>query len=965
MALDKLLDEKEFAFTVDGAKMIEKLRKFQSTDPLMYVSELVRIAAGTNPKSIRINSRKKYFSIEHDGIGMSEEELNRLLTEVFSPEDKEEAKKELEVGDKVKWDRYDGIIKELSGEVAIVDFSGTTETIEKKDLSPIKGKTLSKDPYRRLGTSIISAFSAEPERIEIETTKDGKNITAIIDDSTKEIAFYEGFRKKGTKISIVRKKSRAQSRQEIKKILQDCRYSSIPTYLGRKRINKEISIPNPIYSISFESDKGIRGAVGLQRRSKKEEHEININHSYVTFLKNGVEISTKREDGLKGRGLTAVVDSDDFNIVVSGNEIVQDNAYSRALEAINEASESLAVDLISKMGRFNSYKDNERIRKYLLQYLDMDIQRGGISSNEGDLRKIMDEPIARRLLFQTVEGEKVSLFGMYIARNNSKLYRNKKPCKIERVDKEQGLMVMLAEDEGLTEGIVSKLFPLTTYYDELVGLRKKREEEELRKLRTEKRLRKEEVRSARRQKIDAFFDSVNKYLDGYLSPVTNSGKAVTSLAGRGIKKGANFAWDLSWVMIHAGGRLMDRIDEYITSTVPSAEEIERRLEKRRAPSLERIFAPERKIKVKGAFSYAGRSTLNGIKTAGYAVWLPFKYAGLGVAAGSVALVGGIYAGAEYVGEGIAKGASYVGSAFKKDENKEEIADVGLGYGRITESKRKKPGLWSMMLQEFRERRNERARRIQSEKDTEKYQRGLLEKQFEETISEFFRRYIDKKTFVLSNEFDDEKRMLMPQQNDIVYLNGKNPHITESIEEFKKNKGSIDYFLPVLFSDTELLEGIIGKRTYGDSWRFRNERVIGIRSVIDSAYSRAHPFGIYHDDNAAFERIFPMLTEKEQKDVLGYIFTLNKEQRNERADKWLTENYKAIIEEAGMQMVGTDGKKKDLDTLTKGRVMYIPDREGKSWNSLPSLVQDYIEDREDGYNQIKEYNTKEHYEKYEN
>ncbi|MBI5148553.1 ATP-binding protein [Candidatus Pacearchaeota archaeon] len=946
MTLEKLVQEKEFAFTVDVGKMIEKLKKYQSVERYMYIPELIRSAVKAGATEIRVKNNGSTFSVEHDGVGMSEEEINRIFTEIFSSE--EEKKFEVKEGAEALFEGKKCKIRGTNHDpgngrpTANIEFEGGSRFVYADELQP--PKEMASDPYKRLGISVISALSQNPERIEIETTKNGKNINAVIDDKTNEISFYEGFRQKGTKITIKRKGSRfglLGRKGESERILNDCEYVPVPLFLNWGRVNKPLGVKRQLYSYTFDRD-GARGCISLLKGRKGKKN--NEKKGSVLFLKNGVEICEKN-NVLGGEGTQGIIDCDSFNMVLSGNQIIEDDAYKRAVNILREETNKFTIELIAKTGNIMN-QHNEEIREYLLSFLGFNLRSGTKTTIWGinfgynaydytEMGRIKESPIGNIKIFPTIEGEKISLYEMYEAYRKGNLYKNHKPMKRENEDRLKGLVVLLAEENSYTEGVLKALFSDTSNYYNFIQTRSSSRlakiQEEKKMVMDEKEAQRQLRKKIRKERIGRVYNALSNAFSVTLSPVVEYTWKATRATGReigkGIKFGAGFIYEKGLVTLtnflqkneeanrqENSDNLVHVIDSQRGYDADRAEPLPRLREREFSlPSLKGLFyiSPETRKAIKNAASSLG----SGVKTAGFyskeavriganIVWLPVKYTGLGIAAGLCATG----AGGVAIVKGAGKAAGFVG------EKTARAMDIGLDYGMVPLNAVKESGLLKKIREDFgslgdgiRERKKTRRESRKIEKLLAKEKIKENEANFIKEINRFFDVYGKKRYFTLGA--DDKTGRLCYESGGSLFLNRENPYVQDSLVRFSEDKSSIEFFIPLLTREKEVIEHNERGAYFSEHLRAK-ERLQILAGLTSDVYQKSHPFGIYHSSTELFKKIFPAISEKEQKEVIGYIFSREAANRNAEADKWLSENYAGLVEEVGMIFVGKDAERKE-------------------------------------------------------
>lgn len=473
---NKLIEEKEFAFDIDNESMLRKVKNYLLADPLDYVRELVQMGIQTGATRIDTRCLPWEFSIEDNGVGISQSEIELYLSRVF-----------------------------VSGEKS--------------------------DMYEGFAMAVISALQTGAEEIVIESRKDDNAVRFTMDRDFNMRFTPSKRRKPGTRISVKYKKSGNLIRKsrERKKVLEYCRYIPTDFRLNGKKLNPDNTLDDVIVQIEMEKD-GTRFMLGFPDNIIKSKREIEIQ-----LLRSGIHYDTWKYDlfydyprfmNERTRALKARIDSDRFNLNLSRNEIVKDDHYDRILGNLDSCIPELYVKLCEvypKLERKQKEVAELYIRKKIsLLFYAQDSRIGFRGKNDELKEALLHVPI-----FRTRDGESRDLAYIYsiYKKHGNVPFRKGKFWFLWRNEKTEGYdeILMLGED---WESDIKDIFPL---YDIEAEERAKRMEE-LKNIRSQRDLEKEKADEERKRK----FDERYKRYSSNLSPFGSTLESIVRACGRGI-----------------------------------------------------------------------------------------------------------------------------------------------------------------------------------------------------------------------------------------------------------------------------------------------------------------------------------------------------------------------------------------------------------------------------------------------
>ena len=79
----ELVEARDIAFDVDSQQMLRKTKQYLLVNKYDYVKELLRASINSKPSKIKMSTRGGDFSIRHDGEGLTREDLDLLLSNIF------------------------------------------------------------------------------------------------------------------------------------------------------------------------------------------------------------------------------------------------------------------------------------------------------------------------------------------------------------------------------------------------------------------------------------------------------------------------------------------------------------------------------------------------------------------------------------------------------------------------------------------------------------------------------------------------------------------------------------------------------------------------------------------------------------------------------------------------------------------------------------------------------------------
>lgn len=360
---DRLIEEREFAFQVDSEGMLRKVKKYLLSDPLDYVKELAAMSVLTGAKSISVRTSPWNFSIEDDGSGISQQDIESLLSRLF--------------------------IAEASG-----------------------------DEHDGFAMAVISALEGGAERVEIDSVKDNAAVHFSIDKEY-DMQFSEGDRKRpGTKVMVIRPKLAdpfklaATSRKETEKVQQSCSYLPAELRFNGKSLERKRTLEGVIAQVEVEG-KEYRLLLGLERKGSKD----GITPTPVALMRGGICYDEVKVYDNSAASLRARLDSKRFRLTLSRNEIV---LGSKEMQFITKVLDSHLDDLTLEVCKaYDGLKaeDKERAQAYLfhqaLSTLCVSSRRDYHESWQPELKTDAQRALSQMKLFRTASKNELTLMDLF------------------------------------------------------------------------------------------------------------------------------------------------------------------------------------------------------------------------------------------------------------------------------------------------------------------------------------------------------------------------------------------------------------------------------------------------------------------------------------------------------------------------------------------------------------------------
>ena len=351
-----LVEEREFAFEVDSERMLRKIKKYLLSDPMDYVREFVQMSMLTGSESIHIKNSPFSFTIEDDGEGISQSDIESLLSRLFVGGD--------------EGDAHDGF-----------------------------------------AMAVISAMEAGADKIVIESVKDGAPVRFTM-DSDYNMQFFEAKRTApGTKVVVKRHnltnyfKHRRMSSKEVEKVKEYCKYMPIDFQLNGRPIRKNKGLEDVIVQVESHHEDS-RVMLGLPKEEGMENHIVELLRGGIYYTDVSLETRNLRSVPLKAR-----VDYDKFKLNLSRNEIAlstQDKKRIRLM--LRRVVEDLTLKVCETYDKLRR-EDKERAKDYLIY--QMGANRPALDKRQLTFELIFDNEVQEALanipLFQTVARKKISL----------------------------------------------------------------------------------------------------------------------------------------------------------------------------------------------------------------------------------------------------------------------------------------------------------------------------------------------------------------------------------------------------------------------------------------------------------------------------------------------------------------------------------------------------------------------------
>lgn len=290
----KLIEEREFAFTVDVKNALDLLKDYQFQDPHEAWRELVTNSIDSDASRIDVRvfkyGGKLNVEVKDDGCGISEKNITDLLT---------------------------------------IGKSG------KKGLEKIG----------RFGLGFYSLFNEDlyPQNVFLETASADERFTLLFDKDANPDVRRGGRLDKGTRVIFTARDSifsyTDYAREVRDMITEYCQYSKTPIIVQGHQINKPLEIPHALIERKFDSG-GIEGVVGLLPA---------LYDRYVSVMAHRIVVSDPKPFNIPGVGY--MVSSDSLDLVFSRNELIQDDAYQMMKNIVRSESKKLLDDATTQYNR--------------------------------------------------------------------------------------------------------------------------------------------------------------------------------------------------------------------------------------------------------------------------------------------------------------------------------------------------------------------------------------------------------------------------------------------------------------------------------------------------------------------------------------------------------------------------------------------------------------------------------------
>lgn len=344
--------ESQGKFTLDRDVAREKMAEFQLADPAAYVLELVQAAVLKGAECLEFEIDSDDMRLWFDGQVFTETDFDVLYSSLFT---------------------------------AQAD-------------APTRAR-------QRLAIGVNAALGADPKYINVSSRGADEGVRMVLSpgavDRIESVEPQKLEFPPGTQIHV---KSRlgqrlAGANKKVTEQLETCcRYADVKITLNGERIDHGVTLEN-VYGVVLVQGDGLKGQCGLTDRLG--------DRSEVRMVTDGVWISSyKLPDAVPG--LLAVVDSGRLQKDLSQSEIVQDDAWQDAMDAVYQAEgrsvDAFAAELVRLLPErsFPAAWGLGLLRKECRSYTSPDDFRPGGEAQE----------LAKAPLWSTVAGTLASLRGL-------------------------------------------------------------------------------------------------------------------------------------------------------------------------------------------------------------------------------------------------------------------------------------------------------------------------------------------------------------------------------------------------------------------------------------------------------------------------------------------------------------------------------------------------------------------------
>lgn len=841
---NELLEEGAFAFDVDNKKLLEKTLKFRFADPYEYINEFMRYANSAKPSKISVKAGRRKVVIEHDGEGISRGGIESIVNEMLAPRKKES--------------------------------------------------------YQTLSMGVLSALSTNPRYIEIDTANGNEKIKMLL-GADYGIDIYKGRREKGTKITI-RRKSSNKNVPEKAKILKNCVYTKVPLYLNRRKRNRRIDNKNNLAVFRIDED-GVDGLIAVPKDWRKEGEE---KISWIHLMKNNVVVHSEKAYG-KYLPFNAVVNYDKLNLIVSRNDVVEDENYDKVKETIKKAEIGLLFKTIDS-SKEELWWEANRLMDALssaLKYHSLSAETGSLSPAEAEAK----EKIISLDMLETIHGQKISLKDLVgrIEKKEKVFYTRKllSPTKIRRDIVNNDLLLYFKKNSytlsclGEITRIVDKnitdhsLWDYLKDYDLIISNEISVKQEAMKQ---KKRLMREKRRERIRKIVKPLDDARKECIKAvaYSSKVAAKGVLVTgAFIGAGVGLVASGAAFMAYQPLKygfkaarlAGKEMINGINKGLEAIVEIKEnELVQKMKIKTGESMSLVdyfLSGAMRASVNGARKIKGlidelveyKNKLEREKKRIYNKNKETKPASENIW-GNISIITG------YIGEKI-KGTGRIGGKMY-----EFLAGMFKPIGRGMES------LETKVKEKIEQKK------IAYEKSAKDFLKFQFQSYNLSTI--IGRASHDKPADVdvkFSNYFYPKKGILKMERKKgekegcEIVLNNKSPFVKEFKKAVFKSPYAGYYFMPIILQGIGVPEGLVEKNC----------------KFIDDVYDQflGDAIAFYQRDVETFKRTFERIGTEEKKKTIKQIFYLEGFSQNHGLNRWLEKNHSRTVEEVGLSLVVKD------------------------------------------------------------
>jgi hypothetical protein len=408
------VEESVGEFTLDRAKAREKMRQFQLADPYRYVLELVQAAVLKGATRIRFDIDADDMIMQFDGSRFTMKDFDHIYASLFSGHRKREvkARRELALG-------LNAAMALNPRRVTVV--SGDGESGVELELRPDQPDRFQKAEKPVKGTVIHVKARFRPGLV---------------------VNFF---------------KDRAGTLPEEQTLRRYCSMSQVPIDLEGNVISRGFQLKDAQGVVTLAGPE-LSGLVGFSPEQRFT--------SAVTWIKNGVRIAT-HEFKTRPAGLTAVVEAEALRKDVSQADIVQDDAYKKAMDQVRKAGRAslkkICKEVLASVESDAPCRVNfDWAMKLLSQAL---FGRVSLKPFRSDDPERLSSLLSRLPLFTTLNQERVDLQTIiksfddqdYVAFSRKGFEEHRGDVKLDPGVLAGDRLVLLLE-EGREKGFLKRLF---------------------------------------------------------------------------------------------------------------------------------------------------------------------------------------------------------------------------------------------------------------------------------------------------------------------------------------------------------------------------------------------------------------------------------------------------------------------------------------------------------------------------